>query len=298
MNDHKSSKAAFYERQAGEIIPHAPSSLPRLQLSEAVPLDTPLAVEITPVHACNLRCEYCIWALEEKNRGYLSDAGLMPHDIYCQAIDGLKEFPRKLALCRIAGAGEPLMHPEIDKLVRYAVDYGGIERVEIVTNAILLTRELSDKLIDAGLTRLRVSIQGNTAEAYEKHSKRAIDYDKFTDNLEYYYKRRGGSKLYVKVMDYMLEDEEDVQRFIQRFEPISDALQIEHIAPFVKGIDYRKLTGGQALNKRQVGGEIHDVAVCALPFYMLMVKPDGNVFPCCAAQPPPPPGKRESAKHA
>ena len=42
-------------------------------------------------------------------------------------------------------------------------------RLEIVTNGILLTHELSDKLIDAGLKRLRISGNGLCSADYEKH---------------------------------------------------------------------------------------------------------------------------------
>jgi radical SAM protein with 4Fe4S-binding SPASM domain len=280
------SKTAFYERRSGEIIPDAPSSIARLQLSEAVPLDTPLAVHLFPIYACNLRCEFCIWALNEQRRGYLSDVKVMTYATYCKTIDGLKEFPCKLGLWRIAGVGEPLMHPKIDKFVRYAVNSGSIERVEIVTNATLLTHELSDKLIDAGLAKLRVSIQGNSADTYKKYTKQRINYDALVENLAYYYNQRGNSKLYVKVMSYMLEDENAAEQFIKQFEPICDALQIEHLTPVVNGIDFDELAGGKKLNSRQTGGAFDDVAVCALPFYMLQLNPDGKVFPCCSFRVP------------
>jgi radical SAM protein with 4Fe4S-binding SPASM domain len=278
----KNSKINFYERQSGdEVILDAPSSSPRLQLAEAIPLATPLTVMIFPIYACNLRCEFCTFAFDEIKSGYPSDIKVMSYDTYCKAIDGLNEFPHKLKLLNICGFGEPLLHPNIDQLVSYAVNSGSIERVEMVTNATLLTQELSDKLIDAGLTKLRVSIYGYGDDDYEKFAKRRINFDNFVENLEYYYKRRGSSKLYVKIMDYMVEDEGAAERFIDRFEPISDALQIEHLIPSFKGVDYDQCVRGKVFNTRLAGGKfLENVSVCAAPFYMLHVYPDGKISPC------------------
>lgn len=282
------NKIKFYERQAGEVIPDSPSSIKRLKLSESLPLDTPLAVHLFPVYACNLRCEFCIWALTEQERGYLSDVKVMPYDLYCRAIDGLARFPKKLGLWRIAGVGEPLMHPQIVDLVRYARQSGYVERVEIVTNGTFLTPEMSKGLIDAGLTRLRVSVEGNSSDTYLKYAKRSIDYDNLVKNIEYFYKNRGETKVYVKVMDYMLHSKAETEEFIARFEPISDALQIEHLTPVIHGIDFTSLCDSHSLNIRQTGGVYDDVEVCALPFYMLQLNPDGKIFPCCSFRVPEP----------
>ena len=40
------------------------------------------------------------------------------------------------------------------------------DKVEIVTNGILLTKEMSDRLINSGLDRLRISLQGLDEEKY------------------------------------------------------------------------------------------------------------------------------------
>lgn len=277
----------FYERQSGEIIADAPSGIERKDLKSVIPLDVPFAVHLFPVYACNLRCEFCIWTLDEKDRGYLSDVKVMPFDLYKRAIDGLKDFPSKLGLWRIAGVGEPLMHPQIVEMVEYAAQSEMIDRVEIVTNGTLLTPELSEGLINAGLTRLRVSVEGNSAHDYERYAKKKWDYESLVQNLEYYYKNRKCSKLYVKVMDYMLENKASAKEFVDRFEPISDALQIEHLTPVIKGIDFEELAGNSTeLNIRQTGGVFEDVSVCALPFYMLQLNPDGKVFPCCSFRVP------------
>ena len=283
-------KIKYYERQNREMIDGAPSSIPRLKLSESLPLDTPLAMHLFPVYACNMRCEFCLLAQTEAERGYVSDVKIMPVELFRKIVDDLGAFPRKMKLMRIAGVGEPLLHRNIGDLVRYATESGHIERVEIVTNASLLTPPLSDKLIGAGLSRLRVSLEGLSAEDYLAHAKAKIDFDAFLDNLAYFYQHRGASKLYIKILDYMLKSPADAERFVEIFKPIADAIQIEHLTPVVKGLDFTQMMDAERLSSRQTGGRSEDVKVCALPYYMLQINPDGKVFPCPSFRVPAPLG--------
>ena len=284
----------YYERQNLEIIEGAPSSEPRQKLSESLPLDTPLAMHLFPVYACNMRCEFCLLAQTEAERGYVSDVKTMPIELFRKIVDDLGSFPRKLKLMRIAGVGEPLLHRDIGEFVRYATESGYIERVEIVTNGSLLRPSLSDELIRAGLSKLRVSVEGLSAEDYYAHAKVKIDFDAFVRNLAYYYEHRGASKLYIKILDYMLKGAVDAERFIDIFRPVADAIQIEHLTPVVKGLDFTQMMSPERLSSRQTGGRSDDVNICALPYYMLQVNPDGKVFPCPSFRVPAPLGDMRS----
>ena len=62
--------------------------------------------------------------------------------------------------------GEPLLHPDIDKMIRYAKEIG-VHEVALNTNGQLLTREMIDKLSLAQLDWLIISIDGATKSTYE-----------------------------------------------------------------------------------------------------------------------------------
>jgi MoaA/NifB/PqqE/SkfB family radical SAM enzyme len=64
----------------------------------------------------------------------------------------------------LGALGEPLSHPDIVDMVAQAKAAGS--PVEIITNGTLLTRELSGRMIDAGLDMLWVSLDGATPECY------------------------------------------------------------------------------------------------------------------------------------
>jgi len=65
------------------------------------------------------------------------------------------------------GLGEPLMNPEIFRMIRYCSEAGLYTVVS--TNATLLTRERGRELIESGLDNLIIAFDGTTPETYEKY---------------------------------------------------------------------------------------------------------------------------------
>jgi radical SAM protein with 4Fe4S-binding SPASM domain len=123
-------------------------------LEPALPTD--LQVEVTG--ACNLRCKMCLVSY----RPALSKReGALDYEDYMALLDALPGL-RRLTL---QGLGEPLLAPHIFDMVGHAATRG-IE-VGFNTNAMLLTRERSDRLVGSGLGWLHVSLDGATARTYE-----------------------------------------------------------------------------------------------------------------------------------
>jgi hopanoid biosynthesis associated radical SAM protein HpnH len=90
----------------------------------------PLLVELEPLFACNLKCAGC---------GKIAQpASLLKQRMPVeQAVGAIEESGAPMV--SIAG-GEPLMHPQIDEIVRQLLDRGKI--VFLCTNAVLLPKHL------------------------------------------------------------------------------------------------------------------------------------------------------------
>jgi radical SAM protein with 4Fe4S-binding SPASM domain len=87
----------------------------------------------------------------------------MEWDLYTAIIDEIAPFAEAVVL---HSWGEPLLHTRILDMIRYAK-----ERdlwVETSTNATRLNEEVSRQLIDSGLDRIYLSMDGLTKETYEK----------------------------------------------------------------------------------------------------------------------------------
>lgn len=257
-------------------------------LKDALPLKTPYIVQIFPVYACNFKCSYCIHSVPVNQRGYITDKTSMDFTTYKKCIDDLSKFPDKVKMLRFAGTGEPLLHKDIVKMVDYAVKMEVAETVDIVTNGLLLDQNLSDKLIDAGLSKLRVSIQGVTSDKYEDIIGKKVDIAEIVENLSYFYnakQKRGNNKqLYVKIIDCALEEGEE-PKFFEMFGDICDTIAIEHLLPAVAQINYNEKFSIDCDNLlTQNGNSILRAQVCPQPFYMMQINPEGNIVPCCAME--------------
>jgi len=252
----------------------------RTKLAEALPLDTPFVIQIFPIYACTFKCGYCIFQMDEKKRGFISDKVMMDLDLLKKSVDEMAAFSNKVKVLRFVGIGEPLLHKDIVEMIRYAVSKNVANKVEIITNASLLTPEMSDALISAGLSRLVVSLQGASKEKYKKICNTDIDFEKFVSNLKYFFDHRGKTHLYLKIVDSALDGKDDEERFYKTFGNICDSLAIEHIVPIHSGVDYEKLLRGKDMFQTQFGLPVGEMKICPQPFFTMQINPDGKVVPC------------------
>jgi MoaA/NifB/PqqE/SkfB family radical SAM enzyme len=258
----------------------------RIRLVDSLPLKTPYLIEIFPSYLCNFKCKYCIHSIPLKERGYISDKIHMDFVMYKRCIDDISKFPEKLKVLRFAGMGEPLLHPDIVGMVAYAKYKNIADKIEILTNGSLLTHKLSDALIKAGLTRLYVSLQGLSSERYLEVSGIKLDFDKFVDNIRYYYESKGDLKIHIKIIDYTLKDDKEKAQFYQIFSGICDTIGIELASPIYPYVDYNKVLEKNNDTKTQFGLCLNNIKTCPQPFFRLHIIPDFNVIPCYSMEYP------------
>lgn len=125
--------------------------------------DFPMHLDIESTNTCNLRCPFCATTFEKW--GPLK-RGFMDMELFKQIID--EGVRNGLYSVKLSFRGEPLLHPQIAEFVRYAREKG-IMDVYFNTNAALLTEDVIDKLLDAGLFRISISVEGTKKEVYEKY---------------------------------------------------------------------------------------------------------------------------------
>lgn len=253
----------------------------RIQLYEYLPLSTPFSLHVFPSFYCNFKCSYCLHSLSNdtlREKGFYKE--LMDFDLFKKVVNDAGGFSNKIKALIFAGHGEPLSNPDIAKMVGYASSSGKFNRVEIVTNASLLSREMSDALIDSGIDRLRISLQGVNAQKYHDVSGVKLDYENFVDNIRYFYEKKSKTEVYIKIIDVAMDGQDDFEKFHRIFDEISDVTAIEYAIPFVKEIDLGDLSGKNKQGNKQAS------EICSMPFYMMVVNPNGDVVPCCATDIP------------
>jgi radical SAM protein with 4Fe4S-binding SPASM domain len=134
----------------------------------------PRELQIEVTGACNLRCHMCLVRYRpplDRRQGSLSFA------TFRRLVDTLPDL-REVVL---QGLGEPLLAPDLIRMVEYAHARGIATGFN--TNGTLLTRARAARLIRAGLDWLRVSLDGATAATYEA-IREGASFARVTENIE------------------------------------------------------------------------------------------------------------------
>lgn len=262
-----------------KLISQEPPGGKRQRLEEKLPLSTPFVVQIFPIYACNFKCKYCHMSIPLKDRGFVTDKTLMDYEAFQRYIDGMLEFPERIKTLRFVGMGEPLLHRDIARMVKYVKDSNVAERTEIITNASLLTPEMSNRIIDAGLDRLVISLQGITAQSYKEVSAIDLDFEEFVSNIRYFYEHKHSTQMYLKIVDIVLEGKDDEQQYFSLFGDITDTIGIETAVPIFPGVEINQELKDKG-NLTQFGVVVGKSHICPQPFYTAQINPDGKVVGC------------------
>ncbi len=124
--------------------------------------DHPLLAHIIPIRRCNLACEYC--------NEYDDFSKPVPLETMFQRVDKLAALGTSVVT--ISG-GEPLLHPELDEIIRRIRKNGMV--AGMITNGYLLVAERIERLNQAGLEWLQISIDNVTPDDVSKKSLKVLD---------------------------------------------------------------------------------------------------------------------------
>ncbi len=124
--------------------------------------DHPLLAHIIPMRRCNLACTYC--------NEFDDFSTPVPLAEMYKRIDKLGALGT--AVVTISG-GEPLMHPELDALIRRIRANGMI--AGLITNGYLLVTDRIKRLNRAGLEWLQISIDNVNPDDVSKKSLKVLD---------------------------------------------------------------------------------------------------------------------------
>ncbi len=139
-------------------------------------MDLPKFLQIEPVGQCNLRCKMC--SIQFRTDGPPNGPpAFMKFEVFTQLLD---QFP-DLEELQLQGLGEPMMHPRFFDMVEYAVGRG--VSVGANTNATYLSALRAERCVSSGLGNLHISIDGATAETYNRIRVRA-HFDRVITNVE------------------------------------------------------------------------------------------------------------------
>ncbi|PIR38185.1 MAG: radical SAM protein [Candidatus Zambryskibacteria bacterium CG10_big_fil_rev_8_21_14_0_10_42_12] len=261
---------------------HPRIRLQRPQLEQRIPLDVPFIINVDPSDRCNLQCKFCptgdhdlMRVTEGRNHGP------MKFDLFKKVVDDICHFERPVKVLRLYKDGEPLSNPRFADMVRYAKEKNCSEAIDTTTNAILLTRKMTDDIIEAGLDRMNISIYGMSTDQYVEFSGRKVRFDELVRNIRYLYEN-GGDKLVINIKinsDVVPGATRD--KFYQSFGDICHEINDEHVMSCWSGFDY-DAHGVEVNQTVGIYGQTlpSEVLVCPYVFYSFSINSDGTASTC------------------
>jgi len=240
-------------------------SLP-FKLKHGDSIDYPQYIWIDITNECNLRCIMC-----PQSKGLRREKMTMGMDTFTKIIDQVCVSSPRIIL---HVSGEPLLNKNVFEMIRYVKAKGC--KATMFTNATLLTREVSVRILDTLLDNIFFSFDGPTPEIYEK-IRVGANFDRVRSNIETFLKLRSEMKK---------------KKLIAIIEIISMRETEKHIPDF---IEYWEKKGVDRIGVRSAGTwlglvdnptgrtDIKDFGPkpCDSFLFGCAILADGTVAPCC-----------------
>jgi MoaA/NifB/PqqE/SkfB family radical SAM enzyme len=211
---------------------------------------------------CNASCIMCPRDKHEHGREH----GIMDQAKYEKSIDEVVALgAQKIVL---TGFGEPMLDKRLEEKIAYANARG--LATYFITNGSALTARRSRKLMESGLSEMRVSFYGMGPETYNAVMQ-GLDFKRTLKGVLEFLRLRAemGSKTRVQISYLELpENKSDTDEFREFWVPKVDAVEIWKPHNFGDGRDYRERTEEKTTCGRPENG----------PF---QIQWNGEVIPCC-----------------
>ncbi|MFW6019279.1 MAG: radical SAM/SPASM domain-containing protein [Bacteroidales bacterium] len=242
----------------------------------------PSSFSLEPTNNCNLNCPECPAGELNMKRA----RGNINSQVYKSVIDQLAEHAMYLILYF---QGEPFLHPDIFDIIHYARS----KNLYVVTstNGHYLDEEKSHQLVNSGLHKLIVSLDGTDQEAYEAYRKGG-DINKVVQGIENVVeakKQLNSRKPIIEIQFLVLKTNEhqieEIRRLSKSLNVDKLALKTAQVYDYKAGSKYiprtekysryRKLKSGNYEIKMPLKNRCHRMwSGCVITF-------DGYVVPCC-----------------
>lgn len=250
----------------------------RTPLETVIPLDTPFVIFVDPSSACNFLCPFCPTGhrdMIDKTGRY---QGVMKFPLFTKIIDDLAEFSHPLKVLRLYKDGEPFLNKNLAKMISYAKKSGYIDYIDTTTNASLMTPERLGPILDAGIDKINISVDGMSREQYLEFTGFDFDFDLLVERIKWLDLNKGNCEVVIKIPGDILSSDQK-KEFLDTFGNYCDRIFIENFAPCWPEFDVEEHTGIK-ITEGIYQQEITPTDTCPYIFYSMSINADGLVSSC------------------
>lgn len=268
---HLSMKRLKIDNIVNALFPHLPTRVKNILYYRFLwNGNFPEIIHIENTNVCNAECIMCP---REKMARQL---GFMDFELFRKIIDECAK-ERYVQEVHLHGFGEPLLEKDLLRKVSYAKEKG-IRLTYIVTNGSLLFREVSKKLILAGLDRMKISFYGATKKTYETVHL-GLDFNQVERNVRDFFSVRGemgrdNPSIYLQFLPQK-ENIHERELFREKWSKFIDETKGDRLS------DYRLHNYGIGRDYNILEADNSNKRGCVLPFTTMQILWNGDVVPCC-----------------
>lgn len=246
---------------------------------------------------CNLHCAHCCWENHYKSNDELGE------DEVCNIIDQIADM--NVSKISFSGGEPTTKYEKLLKAIKHSKKKG-INSICIATNALLLNQERIKELIDAGLTEIQISIDGDNERVHDTFRGKG-NFKKTIETAKYISKTYGKETLSIgltvtnnninqieKIIDFANTELNAGQIKVVRYTPVVDGTKEYDITDNRKRLELCEMLvrKREELMKNEtylkfnrlmsfIGGIRNEVSeFCAAGRLRLCILPNGIVCPC------------------
>ncbi|MFH1414799.1 MAG: radical SAM protein [Elusimicrobiota bacterium] len=261
-------KETQFAKNRTDLLPFPLSKRLRLysSIKKKQPIDLPRQYWIEITNICNLKCITCpsAYGLEREKQ-------MMDMETFAKAIDQIYMTKPRIVL---HVAGDPLLNSNLFKMIDYAKRKGCW--VGIHTPAVMLDDSMANKILDSSLDFISFSVDGCSAEVYEK-IRVGAKFEKVKSQIEAFLdlrEKREAEKPVTRIeILLMKETEKVINEFMEFWQKKKVDKVVIRKAGNWHGLVNIDRTIGRALK--------YGYRPCLHVFLKAAILADGTVVPCC-----------------
>jgi pyruvate-formate lyase-activating enzyme len=225
------------------------------------PSSRPYLAVIDVVNTCALRCYHCPTGRREYGRkpGFMQLSYLE---------EFLQRMGRYLYMAELFSWGEPLLHPEILKIIDIVRSHKIL--AVISSNFNTINRKLLEGLCDAGLDHLILSIDGSTQPVYSQY-RVGGNLELVLENIRHLVEYRRRKKLRYPIIEWQF------LIFDHNRHEVEDALKLSKGL----GVDAFEARPGVVPEKYHEAWLASGWTLCPSLWDTITMQVDGGIVPCC-----------------
>jgi len=250
--------------------------------------NNPLILQIEVTNLCNLKCRMCPREKEFEKEG------ITPGNMSFETFENvLRGWIGDIYQIHLFGRGEPLLAPELPRMIHYAASRG-VPYITFSTNGHPLRGDVARAIAESDLDEVRVSIDGADEEGYR--AVRGVSLESLKQNLRDF---REMSDIPISISGTLSRENWESIRALPDLaaELGAVALRLYPVAPYTYlGVDDVGLTPEQKREYRSFCDDVkvrakdkgvtfipisHYAPSCNVPFVMTFIDVEGNMTVCC-----------------